>query len=171
MVVIRTNGDRLELVAPFHPDLSMHAKRLDGRWRGQEIGWVFELGREDALRALCLRIWGVDGTPDAVADCVELRIEADYTDIWSAVWIAHDAPVYLVGREIAASLRNGRAARPGRGVKFLSGKPGCKTELHHTVTSIPHGSVFLLKDTPRMAVEHFERALHGHGRCQVLSAA
>ena len=171
MVVIKTNGDRLELVAPFHPDLSLQAKHLDGRWRGQEVGWVFQLQHEDALRMLCLRMWGVDGTPDAVADLVRLQIEVDCSLTHSTVWHAHDAPVYLVGREIAASLKNGRAARPGRGVKFLRGKPGCKTELSHTITSIPHGAVFVLEGTPRMAVEHFERALSGHGRYQVLAAA
>ncbi len=171
MVVVKANGDRLELVAPFHPDLSAQAKRLDGRWRGQEVGWVFRFDREPDLRALCIRMWGVDGTPDAVADVVQLQIEVECTDIRSNVWVSHDAPVYLVGREIAASLKNGRAARRGRGVKFLRGRPGCKVELNHTITSIPHGSVFVLDATPRMAIKHIERALTGHGRCQVLAAA
>lgn len=171
MVLIKTNGDRFEITAPFHPELSRQAKRLGGAWRGVDVGWIFGLDHEAELRALCLRLWGVDGSPEAVADLVALRIEVDEQDLRNPIWQAHDEAVYLVGREIAASLRNRRAARPGRGVRFERGKPLCRAELNHFWTSIPNGSVFVLQDTPRMAIEHFEHAVAGHGRVQVVAAA
>jgi hypothetical protein len=170
MVLIQRNANGLELQAPFHPNLSLHAKALGGRWRGQEVGWVFSIDRAEALRALCLRVWGVDGTPEAFADLVQLRVEVDEQDIRYPIWEGYNNAVYLVGREIAASLKNRRAARPGRGVKFLSGKPNCRTYLNAYWTTVPNGSVFLLKETPRMAVDRVRSALDGHGRMEVLAA-
>jgi hypothetical protein len=115
-------------------------------------------------------MWGVDGTPEAFADLMQLRVEVDEQDIRYPIWEGYNNAVYLVGREIAASLKNRRAARPGRGVKFLSGKPNCRTYLNAYWTTVPNGSVFLLKETPRMAVDRIRSALDGHGRMEVLAA-
>jgi hypothetical protein len=169
MILITANADRLELQAPFHPLLSMNAKALGGRWRGSEVGWTIPIAQEAALRALCLRTWGVDGTPEASSDVVQLRIEVAERDIRFPIWRAYNDAIYLVGREIAASLKNRRAARPGRGIKFLTGNPSCRTDMHAYWTTIPDGSIFLLKDTPRMAVDRFREALEGHGNMEVMT--
>lgn len=170
MVQITTNPTHLTLQAPFHPSLSFHAKALNGRWKGQEIGWLFGHEHDAALRALCVRLWGVDGTPEAMAELVDLRITVEQRDIHASVWSAQNEALYLVGREIAASLKNRRAARPGRGVKFLRGQPCCKAELNHYWTSIPDGSVFTIKDVPVMAVAHMQRAVTGHGTIEQMAA-
>jgi len=170
MVLITAKAGRLELQAPYHPELSIQAKSLTGRWLGPEIGWAFSLERENALRVLCLRMWGVNGTPEAMADLVTLRIEVAEQDIGYPIWHGYNAPVYLVGREIAASLKNRRAARPGRGVTFLEGKPSCRTELHAYWTTIPNGSVFLLTGTPRMALDPIAAALEQHGRMEIVAS-
>jgi hypothetical protein len=169
MILITTKADRLELRAPFHPLLSPNARALGGRWRGSEVGWAVPVSQEEALRALCLRMWGVDGTPEASSDVVQLRIEVAERDIRFPIWRAHNDSIYLVGREIAASLKNRRGARPGRGVKFLAGGPKCQTEMNDYWTSIANGSVFLVNDTPRMAVNRFREALEGHGQMDVLA--
>src|ERR1700712_19141 len=170
MVVITASADRLELQAPFHPDLSMHAKALDGRWRGQDVGWIFPHARAEAVRTLCLWMWGVDGTAAALDDLVHLRVQVDEQDLRFPIWRSFNNLVYLVGREIAASLKNRQAAWPGRGIKFLSGQPSCRTETDAYWTTIPNGAVFLLMNTPRMAVERFQSALLGHGQLEVIAA-
>jgi hypothetical protein len=170
MVVIEARVDRLELRAPYHPDLSLHAKSLGGLWRGQNVGWVFPKVQAEALRAFCLRMWGVDGTVEALRELVHVRVEVDEQDLRFPIWRSYNNPVYLMGREIAASLKSRRAARPGRGVKFLAGKPTCQTEINAYWTTIPNGSVFLVKDIPHMAIDRFETALMGHGRLDVVSA-
>ena len=168
MVVIKARAERLELRAPYHPNLSLYAKPLGGLWRGQEVGWVFPHAQADALRALCLRMWGVDGTAEALHDVVHLRVEVDEQDLRLPIWRGYNSPVYLMGREVAASLKSRRAARPGRGVKFLVGKPTCQTEINDYWTTIPNGSVFLLMNTPRMALDRFASVLAGHGRFEVV---
>ena len=133
------------------------------------MGWAVPVAQEEALRALCLRMWGVDGTPEASSDVVQLRIEVAEQDIRFPIWRAYNDAVYLVGREIAASLKNRRGARPGRGVKFLAGSPKCQAEMNDYWTCIPNGSVFLLDDTPRMALDRFRKALEEHGTVEVAS--
>ncbi len=170
MVVIEARTDHLRLQTPYHPDLSLHTRPLGGLWRGQDVGWVFPNAQADALRALCLRMWGVDGTAEALHDLVHLRVEVDEQDLRFPIWRSYNNPVYLVGRELAACLKSRNDARPGCGVKFLAGKPTCQIAINAYWTTILNRSVFLLMNTPRMAIDRFESALTGHGRLDVVTA-
>jgi hypothetical protein len=163
MVVIRANGARLELEAPYHPALPHRARRVGGVWLGLATGWVFPLAAEEALRRLCQDIWAVDGRSTATEDMVDLQITVDERVPFRSVFEAHETPIYLVGREIAASLRNLRGARPGRGIRFLSGKPRCLTSPSTWSTSIPDGAVFVIRDVPRRATGRFWEAVGGAG--------
>jgi hypothetical protein len=166
MVVIRVNAARLELEAPYHPALPYRARQAGGTWLGQAIGWVFPLEEETALRALCQDIWGVDGSVAATEDVVDLQITVDERVPFRSVFEAHETPIYLVGREIAASLRNLRGARPGRGVRFLSGKPRCLASASTWSTCIPDGTVFVIRDVPRCATGRFREAVGGAGHVE-----
>jgi hypothetical protein len=166
MVVIRANGARLELDAPYHPALPYRARQVGGTWLGSTTGWVFPLKAEQALRALCQDIWAVDGRIAALEDLVDLRITVDERVPFRLVFEARETPIYLVGREIAASLRNLRGARPGRGIRFLSGKPRCLASPSTWATSIPDGAVFLIRDVPRGALGRFREAVGSAGHVE-----
>ena len=53
MVAVLVKTDRLELRAPFHNALPYRSKSLGGGWKGAEVGWVFALVDEEAVRGLC----------------------------------------------------------------------------------------------------------------------
>jgi hypothetical protein len=135
-------------------------------WLGPTTGWVFPLGAEQALRALCQDIWAVDGNIAAMEDMVDLQITVDERVPFRTVFEAHEAPIFLVGREIAASLRNLRGARPGPGVRFLTGKPRCLASPSTWSTSIPDGAEFLIRDVPRCATSRFREAVGGAGHVE-----
>lgn len=166
MVVIRATATRLELEAPYHPALPYRARQAGGAWLGPTTGWIFPLEAEQALRALCQEIWAVDGRMAALADMVDLHITVDERVPFRSVFEAHEAPIYLVGREIAASLRNLRGARPVRGVRFLSGKPRCLAWPSTWSTSIPNGAVFVVRDVPCCATGRFREAVGGAGHVE-----
>jgi hypothetical protein len=166
MVVVRATPARLELEAPYHPALPYRARRAGGAWLGPTTGWVFPLGAEQALRALCQDIWAVDGNIAAMQDLVDLQITVDERVPFRCVFEARETPIYLVGREIAASLRNLRGARPGRGVRFLSGKPRCLTWPSTWSTFIPDGAVFVIRDVPRCATGRFWEAVGAGGHVE-----
>ena len=96
MVVIRATAARLELEAPYHPALPYRARRAGGAWLGPATGWVFPLGAEQALRALCQDIWAVDGNIAAMQDLVDLQITVDERVPFRTVFEAQDTPIYLV---------------------------------------------------------------------------
>ena len=167
MVTIRIAHGRLELQAPYHPILPFRSKQIGGKWLGAEVGWVFPLEEEEALRRVCLDIWAVDGSPASLDTRVELQITVDERAPVRTVFVAYQSPIFLVGREIAASLRNRRGARPGRGVRFLAGKPRCLSSSNSWMTVIPNGSVFIIRDVPAGATERIREAVGNAGQVEV----
>ena len=171
MVTIHSGDDRLELRAPFHPALPFRAKQIGGRWRGADTGWIFALEHEDAVRSICSDIWGVDGREETARDAVTLRVEVDERTVVRSVFTAYSQPIYLVGREIADALKSRKTARPGRGIRFLVGRPCCLAHAQVYETYVPDGSVFVIRDVPRMAVPRFEQATGEAGSVQIDAAA
>ena len=167
MVTIRIAHGRLELQAPYHPILPFRSKQIGGKWLGPEIGWVFPLEEEQALRRVCLDIWAVDGSSAPLHERVELQITVDERAPVRSVFVAYQSPIFLVGREIAAALRNRRGARPGRGVRFLAGKPQCLSSSNSWMTVIPNGSVFVIRDIPPSTAERFQEAVGNAGQVEV----
>ena len=167
MVTIRVAEGRLELQAPYHPVLPFRSKQIGGKWLGAEIGWVFPLEEEQALRTVCLDIWAVDGTPGSLEETVELQIAVDERAPVRSVFVAYQSPIFLVGREIAASLKNRRGARPGRGVKFLTGKPRCISSSNSWMTTIPNGSVFIISNVAACTIGRFREALGEAGHVEI----
>lgn len=164
MAIITVSSDRVALQARYHPQLSERARRLRGRFHGKQTGWVFGMEHEQAVRDLCHALYGVDGRPETLAESVTLRIEAcDRYVCPSTPWHAFNDDIWLCDRQIAVRPPGARIARPGRGVKFLAGLPhlSCSTISHDI--RIDAGTVFLLKDVPRMALPRFEAALTDHG--------
>ena len=170
MVTIRVADGRLELQAPYHPILPFRSKQIGGKWLGADIGWVFPLEEEQALRRVCLDIWAVDGSPAALDETVDLYIAVDERAPIRSVFVAYQSPIFLVGREIAASLKNRRGARPGRGVKFLLGKPRCVLSSNSWMTTIPNGSIFIMRDVPAVAAERFREVVGDAGQVEVRPA-
>jgi len=154
--------DQIALAAPFHPKLSDAARRLNGQFRGKATGWVFARNREMDVRALCFEFWGVDGTPEAAADTATLRIETTDEDTLSGPWTG-SREIWLCGRQIAVSMADRHLIRPGRGVKFLHGRPLSLSAYRLVCLDLylAPGTVFTLKDVPRMALPRYAAALDG----------
>ena len=170
MVIVLATPDHLQLRAPYHPSLPFRAGQIGGKWRGAEIGWVFARDQEAAVRLMCLDIWGLDGREESLREMVALRITVDERAAVRTVFEAINRPVYLVGREIAASLKNLKAARPGRGVRFISGQPRCRAQVDTWQTIIPNGAVFVIRDVPRTTVARLRAAVGSTGRVELDAA-
>lgn len=163
MAILSVEENGLLLNAPYHPDLSSLVRPLNGRFRGKGIGWAFAPEHEQALRTICFRLWGVDGRPETMADRVALRIEARDRYVCNSPWKTFNADLWLCGRQIAARPPGTRCARPGKGVKFLRGRPHLTVDtLSHSIFLEP-GTAFLLRDVPRSTLPRFEEALIDHG--------
>jgi hypothetical protein len=167
MVTFRIAHGRLELHAPYHPILPFRSKQIGGKWLGPAVGWVFPLEEEEALRRVCLDIWAVDGSPSALDETVDLQVAVDERAPVRVIFVAYQSPIFLVGREVAASLKNLRGARPGRGVNFLEGSPRCVSSSNSWMTIIPNGSVFIIRDVQSGAASRFRDVVGGAGQVNV----
>jgi hypothetical protein len=65
-IEVAENGT-LIVKAPYHPDFPARARNLGGNWHAPPQTWHFD-GRDlERVRALCLEIYGTDGTPETSA--------------------------------------------------------------------------------------------------------
>ena len=168
MVLVVVKDDRLELRAPFHPGLSYRCRALGGRWKGVEVGWVFELEKEDALRALCLELFALDGREESLQDTVDLEVTVDERTVVRSVFEGYGRSIAFLGREIIVPLPNRDLARPGRGVKFLKGRPFARRSHEDWHLSVPNGSVFVMRAVPRVTLDRLRASIGDAGSVQVM---
>ena len=168
MVLVLVKEDRLELRAPFHGGLSYRCRGLGGRWKGVEVGWVFEREHEDAVRVICLDLFGLDGHPESLENTVDLEVTVDEQVVSRTVFETTGRPIAFLGREIAAPLPRKDVARPGRGVKFLKGRPLCRHSVESYLLSIANGSVFTVGAFPRLALDRFVGSIGDAGTVRVM---
>lgn len=75
---IKTVGDRIELHAPYHPELPARAKAIGGRWNGKF--WHFDTRVEEQVKQLAADIYG---TGETVTVRVELPFYIDEKEYWA----------------------------------------------------------------------------------------
>ena len=165
---VTVEDDRLELRAPFHSGLPYRSKSLDGRWKGAEVGWVLELARKEAVRGLCLDLFGLDGREKSLRDTVDLEVTVDEHVLQPTVFVAYGQPIAFLGREIAVPLPRRDVARPGRGVRFVKGRPSRQRSVESYLLSIANGSVFTVMAVPRVTLTRFTAAIGDAGAVRVL---
>ena len=142
-----------------------------GRWKGPEVGWVFERDHENALRAICVDLFGLDGHEESLKDAVDLEVTVDERAVSRSVFEVHGRLISLLGREIAAPLPGRDVARPGRGVKFLEGQPLCRQSVEIYLLWIPNGSVFVMRDVPRMTLDRLIAGIGDAGSTRVVASS
>ena len=169
MVLMLVTEDRLELRAPFPAGLPYRCRGLGGRWKGAEVGWVFERQHENAVRLICLDLFGLDGHPESLEDTVDLEVTVDEQVVSRTVFETTGQPIAFLGREIAAPVPRKDVARPGRGVKFLKGRPLCRHSVESYLLSIADGSVFIVRAVPRLTLDCFVRSIGDAGTVRVMA--
>ncbi|MFT9161613.1 MAG: hypothetical protein ABF491_14810 [Acetobacter sp.] len=162
MAVVTVADGRITLTAPFHPDLSPIAYGLRGRFLGKDVGWAFVPEHEARLREICMHLWGVDGRAESMADTTSIIVTVEEMSIGNPVFRKFNADIYLGGCQIAGVLKTRPVARPGKGVRFLAGKPVLSRDGLGVWLSIPTGAAFSL-NVPRMALPFVASCLAGHG--------
>lgn len=65
-VTIEITGSNVTVDSPYNPNFVAGAKRLAGRW--SKPNWVFPKAQEARVRALCVEVYGTDGSETHNAD-------------------------------------------------------------------------------------------------------
>ena len=93
MALVVVKDDRVERRAPFDPGLPYRCRALGGRWKGAEVGWFFERGHEEALHAICVDLFGLDGRAESLKDAVDLEVTVDERAVSRTVFEVHGRPI------------------------------------------------------------------------------
>lgn len=148
--IFKTNDGRVAAMTPYHPNFPARARALGGKFVDTTSGgkaWAFDARDEERVRAICLDIYGTDGTP---TDTVTLRVTA-LADMYEAA-----GSIYVAGRVLARAFGRDSGAKLGEGVVHLSGKmPNSGGSVRNWRTTVADGSVFEVRDVPRRAALEF----------------
>lgn len=140
-VSIKQIGNRLAVIAPYHPDFGSQAKSLGGRWDPLDKKWMFDLRDEDRVSAMCKAVYGTDGkTP--VGNLVTLRCICKEGHMQSKMGI------YIAGRCVAYATGRDSGARLGEGVVLLAGKFSSGGSDRNWTTWATAGTIVEIRDVP-----------------------
>lgn len=152
--ITNTLNDRIFCATPFHPSFAGAAKKLGGRWVPESKGWKFDRRDEAAVRALCIRLFGTDGSPESASDVLTIRASADVCE-------SRPDSLWLAGRQVARVLGRDSGAKLGDGVVVLSGSFGSGGSVKNPRITVKDGTVFELRDVPRAMAERVHSEFHG----------
>lgn len=138
-VNITRSGNEISVSSPFNPAFVRRAKYLGGKWNAETKVWTFDARDEEDVRALCLDIYGIDGSP---VKLVDVRVTYNYSECSD-----RDA-IYFCGREIARAWGRDSGAKLGNGVKLVKGKVHSGGSVKNWATIIEKGTVLVIRDVP-----------------------
>lgn len=154
ITIKHTLNDRILCTTPFHPDFAARAKKLGGRWEPSEKSWRFDRRDEASVRALCVRLFGTDGSPETASDVLTIRASSDVCE-------SRADSLWLAGRQVARVLGRDSGAKLGDGVVVLSGSFGSGGSVKNPRITVREGTTFELRDVPRAMAERVHAEFHG----------
>lgn len=139
---------KIKVVAPYHPYFPIAARKLGGRWSGEQRAWYFDPRDADDVHQLVLRIYGYDPLAEK-QDLVTARVTLSREKLNLPL----GSQFFLFGREIAFRLGRDSAVQLGEGVVVLSGGfPRSGGSMKHPSLETEDGTVIEVRDVPRSLV-------------------
>jgi hypothetical protein len=129
-------------VSPYNSEFVAAARKLGGRWNAP--AWSFDVRDEQRVRAACAEHYGTDGL---TADLVTVRAEFGPDNDTLR------GPIEIFGRPVARAFGRDSGAKLADGVLLLSGGFNSGGSVKNWRTKAQEGTVCLVRDLPRAAVE------------------
>lgn len=143
-VSIKNINGTIHVYSPFNSEFVSEAKRIKGRFNGDEKCWCFDERNLDLVKEILLSIYGTDGQDQQFVD-VEVTVKKTIKSELS--------PVCLAGREIASAHDKKSGARVGNNISFVKNSPTSGGSAKYWTTEIPGGAVFRIFDLPAGAAK------------------
>lgn len=142
--VLVTVGQKVELVAPYHPALGPKAKRIGGRWDAFQRVWMFDPRDEERVRDLAREVYGTDG--DDAVELVTLRYSVTSDD-------SRRGALWRYGRRLVERRDRDGQVDLGPGVIVVEGAfPGSGGSRQYPAVGGP-GTVLEVRDVPATLVD------------------
>lgn len=145
MKITPIENGRIAVDTPYNPEFIRRIKQAGGRWDASRRVWICDARDTDMVREIMRDVYGRDDMPQEVVS-VRVTVGEEQITAWRG-------PVVLFGRTIASAFGRDSGARVGDGVAFSAGGATSGGTMKHWYTVIRPGSVFVVHDVPRAAVE------------------
>lgn len=147
-VTIKTVGTQIVTLTPYNKEFVARAKQLGAKWNPADKAWTFDARDEQAVRELCIELFGTDGS--VPANAVDLRINAsDY--LFNGV-------VEFGGRDVARRESRDSYPRMQHGVVVVEGEfnyRGGSTKHPEITREEAQGVVLEIRDIPADAAARY----------------
>lgn len=107
-IKLETQGEKLIVKAPFHPEMSPKARDLGGKWDSKQSVWTFDPRDEQAVREMLIALFGTDGSPVATTTVLHEVTTKE----------AAEPQLWLCGRKVAERVTRDSKVRLGQGVRY-----------------------------------------------------
>ncbi len=157
--ILDSGVGKIIVKAPYHPDFAPKAKKLGGRWDPAPMKtWTFDARDEGKVRALCVSIYGTDGSLVPRGEILTIRTTPEVCDSRGR---GAGSELWLAGRQIARILGRDSGARMGDGVVIVAGRfmSGGSVKNYHIKWE--DGTIFELRDVHRALAEKLHSEYHG----------
>ena len=148
VIITKRSDGKIAIRASYNTDFSREAKKRGALW--EKPSWLFDGRDEPWVRALCMKLYGTDGT-DSVPMCT-LRVKSP------SGREATRGPVEIHGRPLAMAQakEHGGGARLGEGVVLEEGELRKGGSVNNWKTVITRGTVLLVRDFIRSWAEKLQ---------------
>lgn len=139
-VSINISAGSIIVKVPFNEDFVAKAKRVGGRWNGDQRAWIFDERDQQRVRDLCFGAYGQDGIRSDVCT-IEVVFEPGDS--------ACCGPLTVAGRSIARARDRDSGATLCDGVVLLKGGFSSGGSRANWTTRTGAGATVLIRDFPR----------------------
>src|SRR6185312_5861165 len=143
-VSLNISAGSITVRVPFNEDFVAKAKRVGGRWNGDQRAWIFDERDQQRVRDLCFDVYGQDGIRSDLCS-VEVVFEAGDSNCCG--------PLTVCGRTIARARGRDSGATLGDGVVCLKGGFSSGGSMKNWTTQTRNGATVLIRDFPRAIAE------------------
>ena len=146
-VKIEVEDGKIFVTTPFSAEFVAGARNLAGRWDKGKKAWAFDARNGEAIRALCMEVYGSDGV---TSDLITVKITMP--DGMGACC----AGLEICGRALARAYGRDSGAKISGGVVVLSGGFDSSGSVKNWRTIAKENTVILLHDFPRTRVKEIQ---------------
>lgn len=144
MKITALGNGKVAIDTPYNPQFVERLKLLGAKWNATKQVWTADERSKDSIRQAMMEVYGRTDEPCELVD-IKITLEQELEE-WRG-------QVFLFGRCIARATSRDSGARVGEGVEFEQGKPRSGGSVKYWTTKVPAGSVIVLRDVAKGAVE------------------
>lgn len=152
MIKIVQENEKYSLIfTPYNSNFVKEIKVLNAKWNPEKKAWRFPTEAIEAVRTICLRIFGETDIDNSEKVSIKVKVLHDL--------YGHTESVNLFGKTLSHAFGRDSGAKAGQDVYYLEGKPTSGGSAKNWVSIVPENSIILLKNVSKNLIEKIDEEI------------